>query len=237
MRILLTALVCISVVSCKPRNYNAGKSLAAGDEMGGRGQSLQAAAGTYRSIAGLTASLVKERTSQGYQMMETKVPKALQSSGRYGIEWTSLDSEKMTGTLYDLMESNKNCGEIFFMLKGRPAIHNPKAKCGLAQDYSALGAMVDSYYATGETLHVTDTYQDGRQMLEQYNNNAQQSKTRLFAEWSYIDNEGRIQGKAFNQSGGSCGTIVFDEKTSTVAFDSKNPCGLNNYYSTKSSTR
>jgi hypothetical protein len=59
--------------------------------------------------------------------------------------------------------------------------------------------MASTYYATGDTLAVTDTYRDGHQMLEQ-NNNGSPSKTQLQAKWSYIDDKGNVQGVASTSS-------------------------------------
>jgi hypothetical protein len=75
MRLLLTALVCISVVSCKPRDYNAGKSLSSDEGSGQRSGTLQADEGTYYSVSGQTAGLVKGISSEGYQLMGVKAGK------------------------------------------------------------------------------------------------------------------------------------------------------------------
>jgi hypothetical protein len=168
-------------------------------------------------------------------LLEAHNKGAGQSKSRYAISWTSKDSDKINGQLY-VVEGRglRKCGEVFFILQGKPAFHNPGAKCDLSQDYTALGAMAGSYSTTGETLNVTDVYVDGQQMIEFYHNTAMQSKTRFKAAWSGMDSAGNLQGKVFADQGGkSCGSIVFSPKDVVVFFDSKNPCGLSNIYKGK----
>ncbi|MEY3903362.1 MAG: hypothetical protein RL189_2668 [Pseudomonadota bacterium] len=229
MKKTILIVSCVSFISCKPRDFNSAETLAAAGQPVGRGSEVKANVGSYLTPAGHVVNVLADKTPEGLQIFEAHNKDAIQSKSRFAVNWTSKDSQKLTGIVFVIEGRGlRECGQVFFMLQGTPALRT-KGTCDLQLNYTALGATADSYYTTGETLNVTDYYENGQQFFEFFRNSAQQSKTKLKVSWLNIDKDGNTQGKVFELSGRSCGSVIFANKN-TIAFDAKNPCKLSKFY-------